>query len=354
VAHILTLRFASRFTRHRHLVWLDGARPVKELPHIADPDPDRVLRLPTGAFDARLVPLKLGRFYPAQLLHLGRPVPADLFRVAQLEAQQLVADFNHPLSGHPVVFALDSAEARVRPLGKVEDLARWAGMEAPLMEAETDFADAGALSREDPGDDAAFYASPRRVVHLDATCLGRITALYERLLGPGEPVMDLMAGWRSHLPQDVAHPHGEVVGLGMNDQEMADNPQLGAFQVHDLNRDPRLPFPEGYFSAVVNTASIEYLTNPLAVLRDAHRVLRPGGVFVATFSTRFFPPKAVTLWTRLHPMERLGWVLELMHRAGFQHLHSFVEQGLARDPADRYADRLDLMDPLFAAWGVAG
>ena len=72
---------------------------------------------------------------------------------------------------------------------------------------------------------------------------------------------------------------------------------------------------------------------------------------VVSFSDRFFPPKAIRLWTMLHPAERLGWVQQLLRQAGFGDLHTHMERGLARDPQDRYADRLPEMDPVFAAWG---
>ena len=37
------------------------------------------------------------------------------------------------------------------------------------------------------------------------------------------PILDLMSSWRSHLPHNLEGR--EVIGLGLNAEEMADNPR---------------------------------------------------------------------------------------------------------------------------------
>jgi ubiquinone/menaquinone biosynthesis C-methylase UbiE len=103
-----------------------------------------------------------------------------------------------------------------------------------------------------------------------------------------------MSSWRSHLPEDLLL--GDVVGLGMNAEEMAENPQLTRSIVHDVNRDPRLPFGDDEFDGAVCAVSIQYMTDPLSVFREVHRVLRPGAPFVVSFSNRCFSTKAVAVW----------------------------------------------------------
>ena len=103
----------------------------------------------------------------------------------------------------------------------------------------------------------------------------------------------MMSSWRSHLPHDGL---ASVVGLGMNDAEMADNPQLDSFFVHDLNRNPTMPFDDDSFDAVVCAVSVQYMTRPIEIFTDVRRVLKPGGLFVVSFSNRCFPTKAVAIW----------------------------------------------------------
>jgi SAM-dependent methyltransferase len=260
----------------------------------------------------------------------------------------MLLDFNHPLAGIDVQRSIETANLWNRALGKVEDALRWAGIETAL-ETPTEFDDEDAYRREDEAEDAHFYRSPRPVLHVDATCAAAIRGFYAARLTPGARVLDLMSGWRSHLPSGL----GWVTGLGMNDWELRANPELTDYLVQDLNREPRLPFPAASFDAAVTTVSFEYLVRPLEVLAELRRVLRPGGSLMITLSTRSFPTKAIRLWERLHPMERLGWLLQCLQRSGFAEIESLVERGLARDREDRYAPRLPEMDPLFAASGSA-
>ncbi len=87
-----------------------------------------------------------------------------------------------------------------------------------------------------------------------------------------------------------------VVGLGMNAAEMSDNPQLDSFVVHNLNREPALPFPDASFDAVVCAVSVQYLTRPVEVFTDVRRVLVAGAPLIVSFSNRCFPTKAVAVW----------------------------------------------------------
>jgi SAM-dependent methyltransferase len=149
------------------------------------------------------------------------------------------------------------------------------------------------FGRIDESPDPAFYVAPRRVTHIDDGAIAAVTAVYKDLLPDAGPVLDLMSSWRSHLPRDHARP---VVGLGLNAEEMADNPQLDEVVVHDLNAEPALPFDHGAFTAVVCCVSVQYLVRPLDAFAEVARVLRPGGPFVVTFSNRCFPTKAVAAW----------------------------------------------------------
>lgn len=162
------------------------------------------------------------------------------------------------------------------------------------------------FARRDDTDDAVFYAQERLVHHLDQTARDALTAYYRRVLPAGGRVLDLMSSWVSHLPED--RTFSEVTGLGMNGAELAANPQLTGYRVHNLNIDPVLPLPDQSFDACLIALSVQYLTRPLAVFADISRVLRPGGVCVVSFSNRCFPTKAVAIWTALDDPGHIGLV----------------------------------------------
>jgi SAM-dependent methyltransferase len=339
------VNYFSDLGRHQVVVWMPGDTPPVDAQ--VDVGPKLEHEVPNEVFRSGIAPLKVGRFYPSQLLHAD-DAPAPMFRVTQLNEASFVANFSHPLQGR--IFSIDSGKSDVstEPIGKVTQLLEWSGMETQ-MQTPTDFESADSFSREDELPDSDFYRVARRVTHVDAVCARRIQALYRTVLPENARVLDLMAGWRSHLPDTVQ----SAVGLGLNAEELADNPQLAERIVKDLNAEPALPFADASFDAVVCTVSFEYLTQPHKIVAEARRVLKPGGMFVVTLSQRNFPPKVIKLWTQLHPMERMAWVGTLLKKAGFKKVETYVERGLKRPKDDRYADQLVESDPLFATWGVA-
>ena len=162
------------------------------------------------------------------------------------------------------------------------------------------------FQRADESDDDQFYREPRFVTHIDDATIAAITDLYREMLAAGGTVLDLMSSWISHLPRDV--DYGRVAGLGMNLEELAGNPQLDDFVVHDLNREPTLPYAEEEFDAVVNAVSVQYLTRPVEVFDAVRRVLKPGGLYAVMISHRMFPTKAVAAWQSISSEERVRLV----------------------------------------------
>ena len=188
----------------------------------------------------------------------------------------------------------------------------------------------------DPTEDEAFYAFERKVVHIESGAIEALRTAYGEILPPHGRVLDLMSSWRSHLPHSGL---GQVTGLGMNAAEMADNPQLDAWLVHNLNREPRLPFDDASFDAVVCAVSVQYLVAPVAVFTDVGRVLVPGGPLVVSFSNRCFPTKAVAVWLANGDEAHRALVRGYLEQAGFA---GVVDE---RRPSSD--------DPLFVVWGRA-
>ena len=146
----------------------------------------------------------------------------------------------------------------------------------------------------DPSDDALFYDYPRFVTHVDEQFLHQLTELYRLKLQSNSSILDLMSSWVSHLPQEMEF--NDVVGHGMNAEELTRNPQLTRYFVQDLNQNQLLPLPDRSFDAVLNTVSVQYLQYPEAVFAEVWRVLKPGGIAIVSFSNRMFYQKAIQAW----------------------------------------------------------
>jgi len=306
--------------------------------------------------------LRQGRFYPQGLLEGVDGV----FRVSTApcrylgtDGDRLLFDLNHPLAGHDL-----RLQATVRAIhttakergGRCEDWLERASAGGPGMQALIGTGVFASLTPEDlqrvdDRPDDIFYRQPRLVQHLDHSARREITGNYGRLLPAGARVLDLMGSWDSHLPDNLAL--GGLTVLGLNEEELRRNRRAGEIRVHDLNATPELPFTDAAFDAVICTASIEYLTRPHAIVAEIRRVLRPGGLVAVAFSNRWFPPKAIRIWTELHEFERLGLVTDLLAtNGGFSGLSTLSRRDLPRPEDDPHQELL-FSDPVFMVWGQA-
>jgi SAM-dependent methyltransferase len=146
----------------------------------------------------------------------------------------------------------------------------------------------------DDSNDRFFYDSPRFVTHVDEGFIDRLTNLYREQLLPNTRILDLMSSWVSHLPSEMQFAH--VEGHGMNEAELAKNLQLDHYFVQNLNQNPKLSLKDADFDAVLITVSIQYLQYPEAILSEIHRILKPNGVVIISFSNRMFYQKAIAAW----------------------------------------------------------
>ena len=188
----------------------------------------------------------------------------------------------------------------------------------------------GAFAKLDGSPDERFYSVPRFVTHIDDRAIEAVTGLYREFFAPGAALLDVMSSWVSHLPGEVRY--SEVVGHGMNRDELAANPSLSRWFVQDLNRETRLPLPDDAFDGASICVSVQYLQRPVEVLSEISRVLRPGAPLVVSFSNRCFPTKAVAIWTRIGPGEQCRLVLSYLGAAGFADIETREVRRAPGDP----------------------
>lgn len=301
-----------------------------------------------------------GRFYPCGLLSdIGFP-KEDLrpCRVIAADEESLEIDTNHPLSSTELTLTarlVDSLTERHMRGGSSNDIAYLISGEGPGFQAEhpagpTDFMTDDPYFRQDSGEDPLFYREPRLLNHVDTVAGDHIAALYSRLLEPGTKTLDLMSSWNSHLQ----HSGDSLVvsGLGMNQAELQQNSVLAERVIQDLNINPVLPFEDGEFEACICSLSVEYLTQPDAVVREVGRVLKKGAPFVVTFSDRWFESKVTKVWTDLHAFERMGLVTAYFKNTGvFAHIQTESVRGYLRPEDDLHISERQESDPVFAVWG---
>jgi len=195
----------------------------------------------------------------------------------------------------------------------------------------------------DASDDSLFYAEPRFVQHLDAAFRARLTALYRQRIPACAVVLDLMGSWVSHLPEEVTYQ--EVIGHGLNAQELAANPRLDRHWVQDLNRDQHLPLADASVDAALIVAGWQYLQQPEAVAADLLRVVRPRGQVIVAFSNRMFFQKAPQVWTDGGDRDHLAYVARVLLAQGWGRPELIAENTRAAGPMGWIGAR---GDPFFA------
>lgn len=121
-------------------------------------------------------------------------------------------------------------------------------------------------------------------------------SLYARLvplLGAGR-VLDVGCG-DGALGREVRRSGSaaRVVGLDSSATMLRDHPPPAV-----RGDAVRLPFRDGAFDAVVAVNMLYHLEDPGAALREARRVLRPNGLFVASAIARDDSPELAHVWRR--------------------------------------------------------
>jgi len=186
------------------------------------------------------------------------------------------------------------------------------------------------FQRQDQSPDELFYQQARMVTHIDEATINAITEFYREFIPADCDVLDLMSSWISHLPEEVHYQ--SVTGHGMNEEELAANPRLDSYVVQNLNADPQLPFAQASFDRAMIVVSVQYLINPVAVMAELHRTLRPGGKLCIAMSHRCFPTKAIAAFQQLATKDLLAFITEVLQRGGFDDVEFIDRSPAGADP----------------------
>lgn len=167
--------------------------------------------------------------------------------------------------------------ARPSPASRALDAMEWPES-FPFTEAD--------LTPEWAGNDGAFYTMPKFVQHAGDECRESLTEFYGAVLPPNGQgaVLDLCSSFTSHYPE--GYKAKRCVALGLNFLELMANPSKTEYKVQDLNTNPKLPFDDDSFDVITNSLSVDYMTKPIELFAEMHRVLKPGGVACMAFTNR--------------------------------------------------------------------
>ena len=199
----------------------------------------------------------------------------------------------------------------------------------------------------DGSDDALFYSDPRFVQHLDEAFRDRLTRLYRERIPSCAVVLDLMSSWVSHLPDDQHYE--QVIGHGLNAQELQANPRLDRHWVQNLNTNQTLPLEDDSVDYTLIVAGWQYLQQPEAVAAELLRITRPKGQVICAFSNRMFFTKAPQIWTDGDDGDHLRYVAEVLMAQGWSKPELIAEETQQPGPLGWIGGK---GDPFFAV--IAG
>lgn len=105
-------------------------------------------------------------------------------------------------------------------------------------------------------------------------------------LGRGQRLLDIGCGFGRPAIRFAERTDAQVLGINVSEEQIRTAERLAGeagltdrarFEVADANQ---LPYPDGSFDAVWAVEVLMYLPDRLRALKEIHRVLKPGGLFV--------------------------------------------------------------------------
>ena len=313
----------------------------------------RTLARPSVSSVRRLV---VGQYYPTELFLPAADGMSGYVQLTDLHDNELSIDMNHPLSDsliHIDIRIIDQHESTA--MLKLAECLQIMLRDGPGMQACNILPEytinADNTRRLDETDDALHYQQPDFEDTFDRIGGQALSDAYAEFLQPGMRILDIMCGAQSYLPSRISGLH--ATGIGLNEQELQANRQLAEYFVHNVNRDRKLPFEDNQFDAIVFTAAVEYLVDPHETFRELHRITRPNGTIIVSFTDHWNSYKNIALWQELPLFERLRLVMTYLGQGGnISKPGTLTIRGLERDTEDRrYPDKPEA-DPVFICYAT--
>jgi len=164
------------------------------------------------------------------------------------------------------------------------------------------------FERMDESEDSHFYRKPRLNSHVDSHARSALEEFLYELLPTDGDVLDLMAGYNSHIRN--SSNYRQVIGLGLNKEELLQNKHLTQRVLQDINLLPTLPFQSSFLDAVLISFAVQYLTKPYEIFEEMGRILQPGGICCISYSQRMFLTKSVSVWKVCSDADRARLIAE--------------------------------------------
>ena len=195
------------------------------------------------------------------------------------------------------------------------------------------------FTRSDPTKDTNFYSFPKLVYHIDEPAVSALTQYYRRNIVPNSTILDICSSWVSHYPLEFPTTMKGIYGTGISAVELQLNDQLtGGYVARDLNENPTLPYDDNFFDYVTLVVSVDYLIEPMKVLKEASRVLKPGGTIILSQSNRYFPTKAIKMWLDMNDRQHLELINGYIQYAGGYEVPCTAYDITATVPNNEYRD----------------
>jgi methionine biosynthesis protein MetW len=120
----------------------------------------------------------------------------------------------------------------------------------------------------------------------------------DRHISPGSRCLDVGCGDGHALGDWAVAREIRYVGVDIA-RSAVDRTRARGLEAHVVEDSGRLPFPDGSFDAAVSLEVIEHLFQPEATIREALRIVKPGGVVIVTTPN-------VAYWRRRLDLALLG------------------------------------------------